>query len=134
MSNPPPGNVRRHLQFEVLLNVDEGGRGESPFVVGYRPGHALHRAFAGTLYVEVAATASSREAELTACEKLFHIFNAPPDLLTEEEQRLERLYRAQRNRSLSVGDVVRLRGLGGKWNAYSCDRVGFSQVHDPLAK
>lgn len=59
------------------------------------------------------------------CELMFSICNSYPDelhchrIFAEEVSR----YRSFRNRSLSVGDIVTVNGVG-----YSCERFGWKQI------
>ena len=61
-------------------------------------------------------------------ELLFKAFNAPNHYLTEEEQGLNKEYRAQKLRSLSVGDIVQLDG-----RRYKCLPVGWEEIQSVIA-
>ena len=61
-------------------------------------------------------------------ELLFKAFNAPDHYLTEEEEKLNKEYRAQKLRSLSVGDIVQIDG-----KRYKCAPVGWEEIQSVMA-
>lgn len=64
---------------------------------------------------------ASRETnDLAVAEHAFHIFNAPAEYLDGQDVITAAAYRANRLRSLSVGDLVAVND-----RVYSCERAGF---------
>jgi hypothetical protein len=98
----------------VFHNVakDETGRPENFW--GYRPGQTL---------VKVAEVEVATEDTQAALERVYHLLNVgdDPTFGTPDPQALT--YRAAKNRSLSVGDVVVLDGV-----AFAVADFGFEQV------
>ena len=52
----------------------------------------------------------SNEVNEEICERAFHMFNAPMELLNEEDGMIAVAYRTEKLRSLSVGDIVEVDG------------------------
>ena len=71
-------------------------------------------------------TSTTNDNELV--ELLFKAFNAPDHYLTEEEEKLNKEYRAQKLRSLSVGDIVQLNG-----RRYKCAPEGWEEIESMIA-
>ena len=65
-----------------------------------------------------------RSGEETA-ELVFHITNAPEELLSEEELKVANAFRAKDNYSLSTGDVVEVDG-----DYFLCEPAGWRQIDD----
>lgn len=59
-------------------------------------------------------------------ELAFRLFNAPIEYLTPDDAAIANRYRANRLRSLSVGDLVQVDG-----EFFACDRFGFKKLSDP---
>ena len=57
---------------------------------------------------------------------MFHIFNAPEEILSDWEQVLARDFRAGGNYSLSVGDVVEVDG-----KQFLCESFGWKELETP---
>jgi hypothetical protein len=74
--------------------------------------------------VSYAVPAGNSDAYL--CEQAFKIFNAPPDLLDDDEQQIAGRARALRLTSMSVGDTVRIEDASGA-REYVCDSAGFTR-------
>ena len=56
-------------------------------------------------------------------EQMFHIFNAPEEMLSNWEQALAKEFRAPGNYSLSVGDVVEVKG-----KQFLCESFGWKAI------
>ena len=56
-------------------------------------------------------------------EHVFHILNAPEELLCEEELKIANDFRAPGNYSLSTGDIVEVDGVG-----FLCESFGWKEV------
>ena len=56
-------------------------------------------------------------------ELLFKAFNSPDHYLTEEEEKLNKGYKAQKLRSISVGDIIQLDG-----RRYRCALEGWEEI------
>ena len=56
-------------------------------------------------------------------EYVFHILNAPEDMLSEEEINIANDFRAPGNYSLSTGDIVEVDGVG-----FLCESFGWKEV------
>jgi len=59
-------------------------------------------------------------------EQMFHIFNAPEEILSNWEQALAKDFRAPGNYSLSVGDVVEVKG-----KQFLCESFGWKELEAP---
>ena len=56
-------------------------------------------------------------------EKMFHILNAPEEMLTEVERNIANDFRAKKHYSLSTGDVVEVDGI-----SFLCKSFGWKEV------
>ena len=56
-------------------------------------------------------------------ELMFHILNAPEDMLSEVEIKIANNFRALGNYSLSTGDIVEVDGVG-----FLCESFGWKEV------
>ena len=56
-------------------------------------------------------------------ELMFHILNAPEEMLSEEEIEIANDFRAPGNYSLSTGDIVEVDGVG-----FLCQSFGWKEV------
>ena len=56
-------------------------------------------------------------------ELMFHILNAPEEMLSEEEIEIANDFRAPGNYSLSTGDIVEVDGVG-----FLCESFGWKEV------
>ena len=56
-------------------------------------------------------------------EYVFHILNAPEEILSEEEIEIANDFRAPGNYSLSTGDIVEVDGVG-----FLCESFGWKEV------
>lgn len=61
-----------------------------------------------------------------AAELMFHILNAPEEMLSEVELKIANDFRALDNYSLSTGDVVEVDGVG-----YLCESFGWKEIKTP---
>ena len=59
-------------------------------------------------------------------EQMFHIFNAPEEILSNWEQALAKDFRKDGNYSLSVGDVVEVDG-----EQFLCESFGWKELNEP---
>ena len=59
-------------------------------------------------------------------EQMFHIFNAPEEMLSNWEQVLAKDFRKDGNYSLSVGDVVEVKG-----KQFLCESFGWKELEAP---
>ena len=59
-------------------------------------------------------------------EQMFHILNAPEEMLSNWEQALARDFRKDSNYSLSVGDVVEVDG-----EQFLCESFGWKELNEP---
>jgi hypothetical protein len=57
-------------------------------------------------------------------ELMFHILNAPKEMLSEVEVNIANDFRAPGNYSLSTGDVVEVDGV-----AFLCESVGWKEIN-----
>ena len=60
-----------------------------------------------------------------AAELVFHITNAPEEMLSEEELEVAKAFRDEGNYSLSTGDIVEVDG-----DMFLCESIGWKKV-DP---
>ena len=60
-------------------------------------------------------------------ELLFKAFNSPDHYLTEEEEKLNKKYRAQKLRSISVGDIIQIDG-----RRYECMLEGWEEIETAI--
>lgn len=110
------------VTVRVFHNVteDERGRPTLAMLDGYSPGHQV---------VHVAALELELDTDdpQPALNKTFELLNVgdDPDFYSPPDEQAV-AYRARRNRSLSVGDVVE---VGGQF--YSCQRVGWKEQPEP---
>lgn len=98
----------------VYLNqaTDEAGRSRSMFT-GYQAGDPLKEALTYTV--------SSRRGVGALLEQVFFDLNVGDDPLMASEVRDEiRRYRARRNRSLSIGDVVEIHSTRRRYVVAPC--------------
>jgi hypothetical protein len=102
---------------------DERGNLCKGMLDGYDHGDALVPVFTTTT-----ERAGGTAADMATLEEIFHLLNvgADPDFGTPDERAVA--YRRNRNRSLSVGDVV---AIGQRW--YACARIGWAQITEPAA-
>ena len=56
-------------------------------------------------------------------ERMFHILNAPEEMLSEVELKIANHFRAPGNYSLSTGDVVEVNGV-----SFLCESFGWKEV------
>ena len=73
---------------------------------------------------ELPTIKKERFAEEVA-ELVFHITNAPEEMLSEEELRVVKAFRGKGNYSLSTGDIVEVDG-----DMFLCESIGWRKV-DP---
>lgn len=116
------------MKITVFHNVstDEHGRLVG-MLDGYQPGHALVPV---AEYVRDVPDTTDFHELRKAAEEAYHVFNVgdDPDFGTPDERAL--VYRRRGNRSLSVGDVVRVdAGLGDAYLA--CASVGWVTIPAP---
>ena len=62
-------------------------------------------------------------------EQMFHIFNAPEEILSNWEQALAKDFRKDGNYSLSVGDVVEVKG-----KQFLCESFGWKELDEPCSE
>ena len=62
-------------------------------------------------------------------EQMFHIFNAPEEILSNWEQALAKDFRKDGNYSLSVGDVVEVDDV-----QFLCESFGWKELDAPCAE
>lgn len=60
-------------------------------------------------------------------EFVFHILNAPEELLDEVELNIANDFRAPGNYSLSTGDIVEVDG-----EHFLCESIGWKKIEDPI--
>lgn len=94
----------------IWHNVHRDHAGVPVGFFGYETGHAM-----SPVFVYVAKHSGPADA--------FRMFNAPEDYLTPEELTITRRYRANRLRSLSVGDIVQ---AGQQF--WVCESVGWTKL------
>jgi hypothetical protein len=105
----------------VWHNVEKDGPHPVGMLYGYKPGHAMCPVFT---YVTCATPDSTNIPE-----DAFKMFNAPEDYLSPEELALARRYRANRLRSLSIGDIVQVDDT-----YYACESFGFRALAADLGR
>jgi hypothetical protein len=62
-----------------------------------------------------------------AAELVFHILNAPEEMLSEVELNIANDFRAQRHYSLSTGDIVVVDG-----EYFLCESFGWKKIENPI--
>jgi hypothetical protein len=62
-----------------------------------------------------------------AAELMFHILNAPEEMLSEVELNIANDFRAQKHYSLSTGDVVVVDG-----EHFLCESIGWKKIENPI--
>lgn len=105
------------MTVRVMHNIHEDPtRSHIPTMDGYRTTDEL---------TTVAVWHFPNADALGLLERVFTLGNMDPELITNDERGrdLATAYRARRNRSLSVGDVVTVDGT-----PYACQRFGWIQV------
>jgi hypothetical protein len=103
------------MAFHVTIwhNVNrDSNRMPTGFMRGYHPGDDMCPVF-------TFAWADDKDV-LDYC---FHVFNAPEEYLEKEDRKLAERYRANRLRSLSVGDVVQ---VGDRF--WTCRAIGWDYM------
>ncbi len=60
-------------------------------------------------------------------EHMFHILNAPEELLCEEELKIANDFRAKKHYSLSCGDIVVVDG-----EYFLCQSIGWKKLENPI--
>lgn len=84
--------------FDVYLNVTQDPHGRLvAMITGFQPGNEI---------VRVASVTVQAKDVTSACERVFHLLNVGEDPTFGEPDQQAIAYRARRNRSLSVGDVL----------------------------
>lgn len=116
----------------ILHNVtsDHSGR-PLGMLDGYRPGHILVPV---CQYVENTTLWDFATVAERLCNEAYRLFNAEPRTTAEEV--IEAVYRARKNRSLSVGDVVAVTEFSPDSGAYSTRyyavaKAGWDQLDTP---
>lgn len=96
------------------VNMSEGR--PTGFLHGYADNDAVTPVF---VFTDTRDTTPVKLAE-----HCFHMFNAPPEYLTDKtDAAIANRYRANRLRSLSVGDLVQIDGA-----LFACERAGFKTM------
>lgn len=125
--------TRLDLQLRIYLNSPDD---RSARFTSYRPESArLQMAFEPRLIINGQDGEDWATLALRACEEAFYLFNADLEILAGNPDglALATAYRAERLRSLSVGDVVAVQSPEGEWGYYACDSVGFRSIARPPA-
>lgn len=109
------------MTFQVTIwhnvNQDDHGR-PTGFMRGYHPGDSMCPVFT-----------FAKKDDKNILDYCFHVFNAPEEYLeTKEERRIAETYRANRLRSLSVGDVIQVRN-----RFWTCRPVGWDYLGEDVA-
>jgi len=60
-------------------------------------------------------------------EYVFHVLNAPEELLNEVELDIVNKFRAMKHYSLSTGDIVEVDG-----EHFLCESIGWKKIEDPI--
>lgn len=104
------------ISLDIFLNVAKDEHGYSPGFMGYKPGQAMLKVFT----LEVPALDIDN-----ALNKAFHLLNVgdDPDMMGGLPDPQAVAYRAARNRSLSVGDVLVADGVAFAVASFGFDRV-----------
>lgn len=102
------------FQVTVWHNVNQDDHGRpTGFMRGYHPGDSMCPVFT-----------FAKTDDKNILDYCFHVFNAPEEYLeTKEDRRLAERYRANRLRSLSVGDVVQVRN-----RFWTCRSIGWDYM------
>ncbi|GAB36459.1 hypothetical protein [Gordonia otitidis] len=114
------------LTVRILLNITDtttasGVRERCIMFDGYETGDHLREVLSYTVTVDDEVT----DAALNSiCEQAFMVCNLDPEMMTGAERAVAQQYRAGRNRSLSVGDVVVVGDV-----AKACSRIGFTTAY-----
>ena len=64
---------------------------------------------------------------IDVAERVFHILNAPEDMLSEVETEIANDFRASGNYSLSTGDIVKV-----DEEYFLCQPVGWKKIENPI--
>jgi hypothetical protein len=70
---------------------------------------------------------NNEQSGMEIAERVFHILNAPEDMLLEEEVEMAHYFRAQGNYSLSTGDIVKVDD-----EHFLCKSVGWKKIENPI--
>lgn len=107
------------VEYVILINWQQDAEGRyTSFMDGYKPGDRLMSAWAGEIELPpIEQEPIVNISHLDICEQLFEIFNI-------------NFPEGYRNRSLSVGDVVRLK-IERNVYYFAVDHIGFKQVEVP---
>ena len=76
-----------------------------------------------TIYEAVIPQIKKERVGAEVAELMFHILNAPEEMLSEEEINIANDFRAPGNYSLSTGDIVEVDGV-----RFLCESFGWKEV------
>lgn len=110
------------MRVTVFLNETKDEHGRNLGYFGYEPNHVLRLAHTATV-TEIMGGQIITWDDQRVLERVFHLLNVgdDPDFGTPHPVAIA--YRAKRNRSLSVGDVVMIDG-----RVFTCADVGWQPI------
>ena len=119
----------------IWLNVQRDSSGHAPGFLGYRSSHEMEPVFTYAMAVKDDINPNLQEYRLTPqealCEMAFQAFNAPEEFLSGRNLSLARRYRANRLRSLSVGDVIQV-SIGTTHQYFAVLPLGYAEITNIL--
>ena len=119
-----------YYQVTIWLNVERTSDGHAPGFLGYRSSHEMEPVFTYAMAVSV-SVGPELTAQEALCEMAFQAFNAPEEFLSGRSLSLARRYRANRLRSLSVGDVIQV-SIGTTHQYFAVLPLGFAEITNML--
>ena len=83
--------------------------------------------FRSTIYEAVIPQIKKKRSGAEVAELMFHVLNAPEELLDEVELNIANDFRASDNYSLSTGDIVEVDG-----EHFLCESIGWKKIEEPI--
>lgn len=80
-----------------------------------------------TIYEAIIPQIKKERFGSEVAELMFHVLNAPEELLDEVELNIANDFRAPGNYSLSTGDIVEVDG-----EHFLCESIGWKKIEDPI--
>lgn len=109
------------MRVTVFLNETRDPEGRMVGYFGYEPTHVLRLAHTATMAEVMPADVTWDDQRIL--DRMYHLLNVGDDPSFGEPHPVAVAYRAKRNRSLSVGDVVMLDG-----RIYVCASDGWEPI------
>ena len=83
--------------------------------------------FRSTIYEAVIPQIKKKRSGAEVAELMFHVLNAPEELLVEVDLNIANDFRASDNYSLSTGDIVEVDG-----EHFLCESIGWKKIEEPI--